>query len=105
VFDEGTDPLAVLGAVGSQLRKLAAVERGLKEGLSPGPAMDAAGIAKWPQARQNVERQLHHLGRRRLARLTARLAEINLGLKGGNPLPGRVQVERFVIQLARPRPA
>jgi DNA polymerase-3 subunit delta len=31
------------------------------------------------------------------------LAELNAGLKGGDPLPERVQLERFIVQLARPR--
>ena len=65
--------------------------------------MDAAKVPAWPRARESYERQLRQLGRRRLEKLTEWLAEINLGLKGGNPLPERVQVERLVVQLARPR--
>lgn len=105
LFDEGEDPLAVLGPLTHQLRKLAAVGRLTAEGQALGPAMDAAGVPKWPQARQGFERQLRHLGRRRLDRLADWLVEVNLGLKGGNPLPGRLQVERLVVKLARPREA
>ena len=72
-------------------------------GMPLGPAMDAAGVPKWDKARIGCEKQLKHLGRRRLEKLTGWLADINLGLKGGNPLPERVQVERLVVQLARPR--
>ena len=43
--------------------------------------------------------------RRRLDRLTEWLLELDLGLKGGNLLPERVQVERLVVKLARPREA
>lgn len=104
LFEEGEDPLAIVGPLTAQLRKLAAVERGLREnGGSLGPAMDQAGIPTWPQARQGAERQVKHLGRRRLGELTQMLIDINLGLKGGNPLPPRVQVERLVVKLARPR--
>ena len=46
---------------------------------------------------------MKHLGGRRLLKLTDWLVEINLGLKGGNALPERVQVERLVVMLARPR--
>jgi DNA polymerase-3 subunit delta len=104
LFEEGEDPLAILGPLTAQLRKLAAVERGLKEnGGSLGTAMDKAGIPTWPQARQGAERQVRHLGRRRLAELPNMLVDINLGLKGGNPLPNRLQVERLVVKLARAR--
>jgi DNA polymerase-3 subunit delta len=104
LFEEGEDPHAVLGALTSQLRKLAAVEWGLKEnGGSLGPAMNQAGIPSWPQARQSAEKQVRHLGRRRLAELPQMLVDINLGLKGGNPLPNRLQVELLLAKLARPR--
>ena len=103
LFEEGLDPLAILGPLTYQLRKLAAVGRLVALGRALGDAMDAAGVPKWPQARQSAERQLRHLGRRRLDQLTDWLVEINLGLKGGNPLPPRHQVERLVVRLARPR--
>lgn len=104
VFAEGTDPMAVLGALTAQLRKLATVARlhvGERQPL--GPAMDAAGVPKWDKIRQGFEKQLRALGRARLDRLTEWLVELNLGLKGGSPLPERVQVERLVVKLARPR--
>jgi DNA polymerase-3 subunit delta len=103
LFAGGEDPMAVLGPLTAQLRKLAAVGRLTATGLPLGPAMDAAGVPKWEKARVSTEKQLRHLGRRRLEKLTEWLAEINLGLKGGNPLPERVQVERLVVTLARPR--
>jgi len=104
LFAEGEDPMAVLGPLTAQLRKLAAVGRlHLGDGLLLGPAMDAAKVPAWPRARESCERQLRHLGRRRLEKLTEWLTDINLGLKGGNPLPERVQVERLVVLLARRR--
>jgi DNA polymerase-3 subunit delta len=104
LFAEGEHPLAIMGPLTSQLRKLAAVGRmHFVEKLALGPAMDAAGVPKWEKARISFERQLRHLGGRRLTKLTDWLVEINLGLKGGNPLPERVQVERLVVLLARPR--
>jgi DNA polymerase III subunit delta len=104
LFAEGEDPMAVLGPLTAQLRKLAAVGRlHLVDGLALGPAMDAAKVPSWEKARMSFQRQLRHLGRRRLEKLTQWLTEINLGLKGGNPLPERVQVERLVVMLARPR--
>jgi DNA polymerase-3 subunit delta len=104
LFEEGEDPLAILGPLTGSLRRLAAVERGLKEtGGMLGPAMDKAGVPTWPKARQDTERQVKHLGRRRLAELPQMLVDANLGLKGGNPLPPRVQIERLIVKLARPR--
>lgn len=106
LFAEGEDPMAILGPLTAQLRKLAAVWRlHGREKQALGPAMDAAGVPRWPKARESTERQLKHLGGRRLEKLTEWLAEINLGLKGGNALPERVQVERLVVMLACPRDA
>jgi DNA polymerase-3 subunit delta len=103
LFEEGEEPLAVLGPLSAQLRKLAAVGRLIAQGRPLGPALDEAGVPQWPDARKSVERQLKHLGRRRLDQLTDWLVEANLGLKGGNPLPPRLQLERLVVTLARPR--
>ncbi|HUR53553.1 MAG TPA: DNA polymerase III subunit delta, partial [Gemmataceae bacterium] len=103
VFAEGEDPMGVLARLGYQLRMLATVGRLLGEGQSLGPAMDAAKVPKWGDRRPSFERQVRHLGLRRLALLTDWLIEIDLGMKGGNPLPPRVQVERLVVKLARPR--
>jgi DNA polymerase III subunit delta len=103
LFDDGDDPLAILGAMAYQLRKLAACERHLANGLAFPAAMDAAAVPKWPNIRNQFEKQVKHLGRRRLQKISDWLLEINLGLKGGSPLPGRVQVERLVVRLARPR--
>ena len=103
LFDEGQDALAILGGLTFQLRKLAGVGRLVAHGQSLGPAMDAAGLAKWPQARKSAERQLKHLGRSRLTQLPDWLVEINLGLKGGSPLPPRTQVELLLAKLARPK--
>ncbi len=105
LFAEGEDPLAVLGPLTYQLRKLAAVGRWLGQGESLGPAMDAAGVPKWEKARAGFEKQLRHLGLRRLDAVTGWLVDINLGLKGGNALPPKLQVERLVVKLARPREA
>lgn len=101
LFADGEDAFAILGPLTSQLRKLAAVNRQVASGQPLGPAMDAAGVPKWPQARQSTEKQLRHLGRRRLDKLTDWLTEIHMGIRGDNPLSPRLQVERLVVRLAR----
>ncbi len=103
LLDAGEEPLAILGPLMFQLRKLATTNRFVASGQSLGAAMDSANVAKWPQARQSLEKQLKHLGRRRLDQLMEWVVELNLGLKGGNPLPPRVQLERLIVRLARPR--
>ncbi len=104
LFTEGTDPMGVMAPLTGQLRKLALVSRlHFGEGMSLGPAMDAANVPTWGNARVSFQKQLRHLGQRRLEKLTDWLVEINFGLKGGNALPERVQVERLIVMLARPR--
>lgn len=103
LFTEGEDPLAILGPLTSQLRKLASVGRLNAEGRSLAEAMNEAGVPNWPKARESAERQVKWLGRRRLDKLSEWLVEINLGLKGGNALPERLQLERLIVKLARSR--
>lgn len=103
LLDGGEDPHRILGGLSAQLRRLAGVGRLIAQGQSMGPAMDAAGVPNWPQARQAAERQLKHLGRTRIAQLPDWLVEIDLGLKGGSPLPPRTQLELLLAKLARPR--
>jgi DNA polymerase III subunit delta len=103
LFSEGEDPMAVMGPLTAQLRKLATVGRlYFVEKVALGPAMDAAGVPKWDKARISCEKQVKYLGGRRLLKFADWLVELNLGLKGGNALPERVQVERFIVTLARP---
>lgn len=103
LFQAGEAPLAVLGALTFQLRRLAAFSRHVAAGLTLESAMDAAGVPKWAQARQSFQKQARHLGRRRLQKLSEWLVDVNAGLKGANPLPPQVQVERLIVRLARPR--
>ena len=99
LFDQGEEPLAVLGALSWQLRRLAKAGRLAQRGLSLGMAVERAGFP--PYARQGVEQQLRHLGRRRLSRLYDWLLETDSGLKGGSQLPARTILERLVVRLAR----
>jgi DNA polymerase-3 subunit delta len=103
LFVDGNEPLGIIAPLTFQLRKLATVARLTASGMPLGSAMDVVQVKSWENARINFEKQLKHLGRRRLEKLSEWLAEINLGLKGGNPLPERVQVERLVVLLAKRR--
>jgi DNA polymerase-3 subunit delta len=101
LFDEGAEPLAILGAFSWQLRRLAQAARLAQQGKSLAAAMDEVGVN--PYFQRAFEQQLRHLGRRRIDRLYDWLLETDLGLKGSSALPERTQLERLIIRLARPR--
>jgi DNA polymerase-3 subunit delta len=103
LFREGVEPMGVLAPLTHQLRRLALVGRLVASGLPLGEAMNIAQVPGWENIRVNFEKQLRHLGRRRLEKIPDWLYELSFGLKGGSALPERVQVERFIVQLARPR--
>jgi DNA polymerase-3 subunit delta len=99
LFDQGEDPIRVLGAFSSQLRPLAQVARLALQGTPLPAALEKAGVQAWKQ--KACEQQLRHLGRRRAGALFDWLLEADLGMKGSSQLPPRTQLERLVVQLAR----
>ena len=100
-MEQGEEPLQLLGAFSWQLRRLAQVSRHARRGRSLAAALEEAGVPAF--ARAGAERQLRHLGRRRLDRLYDWLLEADLALKSSGALPPRVVLERLVVRLARPR--
>ncbi|QVL32216.1 DNA polymerase III subunit delta [Telmatocola sphagniphila] len=103
LFEEGEEPIGILAALGTQIRRLAQTAYYVNQKLPMEQAMDRANVMKWPQARQSAVKQLKHLGRQRLGQLYNWLVETDLGLKGGNPLPPRIQLERLVVKMAKAR--
>jgi DNA polymerase-3 subunit delta len=101
LFEQKEEPLKLLGAFSWQLRRLAKVSHYARQGRSLAAAMEEAGVQ--PFARAGVERQLKHLGLRRLGRLYDWLLEADLEMKSSGHLPERVILERLVVRLARPR--
>lgn len=101
LYDEGTEPLAILGAFSYQLRRLATVGRTVTQGQSLAAAMGQAGVP--PFAKAGVEQQLRHLGQRRIAKLYDWLVEADLAMKSSGELPREVVLERLLIRMARPR--
>jgi DNA polymerase-3 subunit delta len=102
LFEQGEEPMRVLGALGLQLRRLAQAGRLTVQGSSLAAALNAAGVP--PFAAAAAERQLRHLGRARAAQLYDWLLELNWGLRGGNPLPERTQFESLLVRMAPPAP-
>jgi DNA polymerase-3 subunit delta len=99
LFEQGEEPLRILGAFSMQLRRLAQAARWSQQGQPLLTALDRAGVP--PFAQRGCEQQLRHLGRRRADRLYDWLLEADLGLKGSSQLPARTLLERLVVQLAR----
>jgi DNA polymerase-3 subunit delta len=99
LFEQGEEPMRLLGAFSSQLRRLAQAYRLTAQGHSPAAALEKAGVP--PFALRGAEQQMRHLGRRRLERLYDWLLELSMDLRGNSPLPERALFERFLIRLAR----
>jgi DNA polymerase-3 subunit delta len=99
LFDQGEEPIRLLGAFSMQLRRLAQVARLHAQGASLHDAQEQVGIP--PFARRNTEQYLRKLGQRRLDALFDWLIETDLGMKGSSQLPARTLLERLVVQLSR----
>jgi DNA polymerase-3 subunit delta len=100
LLEQGEEPLRILGAFGSQLRKLPQAATLAGTGMSMHAALQQAGVA--PFNIRVAEQQLRHLGRKRVERIYDWLLEVDSGLKGGSELQPRLQLERLVVQLTRP---
>ena len=101
LFEQGEEPMRILGAFSMQLRRLAQAGRLAQQGLALATALERAGVP--PFAVRGCEQQLRHLGRRRANRLYDWLLEVDFGMKGGSPLPARTLLERLIVRLARPQ--
>jgi DNA polymerase-3 subunit delta len=99
LFDQGEEPVRVLGAFSMQLRRLAQAYRLNQQGRPLFAALADAGVP--PFAVKSAEQQLRHVGQRRAERLYDWLLETDLGLKGNSVLPPKTQLERLVVRLAR----
>lgn len=101
LFEQGEEPLAILGAFSWQLRRLAKVGRLARTRRSLNEAIADAGIP--PFARGQTEAQLRHLGPGRLGQVYDWLVEANLKMKSTDELPEQLLLERLVVKLCRPR--
>jgi DNA polymerase-3 subunit delta len=99
LFDKGEEPLRILGALSSELRKLAQASRMSEQGLPLSRALAEAGIP--PFALKRGEQQIQHLGKGRTEKLYDWLLEVDFGMKGASQLPARALLERLVVRLAR----
>jgi DNA polymerase-3 subunit delta len=97
LFEQGEEPMRMLGAFGSQLRKLAQAGRLAIQGTPVNAALAQVGVPPFGLAA--TEKQLRFLGRRRAAQLYDWLLELQMGLRGGSPLPEQTQFERLLLKL------
>jgi DNA polymerase-3 subunit delta len=99
LFEQGEEPMRMLGAFAMQLRRLAQATRLANQGLPLSSALEKAGVP--PFGLKNAESQLRHLGRPRAEKLYDMLLGLNMGIRGESPLPERTQFEKFILTLAR----
>jgi DNA polymerase III subunit delta len=100
LFEQGEEPLRILGAFSMQLRRLAQVARRSRQGQPLVRAMSEAGVPHFAQ--KGCELQLKHLGQERAEQLYDWLLEVDVSLKSTTHLPARTLLERLVVRLARP---
>ncbi|MBX7165514.1 MAG: DNA polymerase III subunit delta [Pirellulales bacterium] len=108
----GESPIAVLGQIGSSLRRFATATRLIEAAEAKGQrlplrgALETAGVRGFVLAK--AEAQLRQLGRQRAAQLHAWLLQADLDLKGASNLPARVILERLLVRMSaamQPKPA
>jgi DNA polymerase III subunit delta len=99
LFDQDEEPIALLGAFSWQLRRLAAISRIVRTGVSLNEAFDRVGVP--PYYRREPEVQLRHLGKERMDQVYNWLIETDLGMKGSSELPDKLILEQLVVKLAR----
>ncbi len=97
LLDQGEQPIAILGAMSWQLRKLAQVARLGRQGVPLSQAMSRCGMP--PFALRRAEGQLRHLGARAV-QLFDWLLEADLSLKSTIGLSPRGILERLLARLA-----
>ena len=102
LFEQGDDPLAILGPLSWQVRKLAQASRLCRQGMSVSRAVRQVGLPPFKLA--SVEAHLKRLGPR-AERLYDWLLEADLALKSSGQLPPRLVLERLLVRIATPAPS
>ncbi len=105
----GEHPVAILAAISTSLRRLAAATRLVLAGettgrrVTPRSALEQAGVKGF--FLEKTERQLRRLGRHRGQHLYRWLVAADMGLKGDSSLPPRAILERLLVRIsAAPAP-
>jgi DNA polymerase-3 subunit delta len=102
ILDDGSEPLALLGLISYNVRRLLMAKEAMEQGIDRG---DVARIAK---LRYSDQEPFLAIARRtddkKLSRAIRRLAETDVAIKtsigGGGPVGARMQIEMLVAELA-----
>lgn len=102
ILDDGAEPLALLGLIASNFRRLLAAKSLMAAGAE---RTEVAATAKMQyQALENFLAAARRSDERKLSRAIARIAETDLSIKtsaaGGGALGSRMQIEILVCELA-----
>ncbi len=102
LLNSGEEPLRLMGAISSSLRKIYHAGKLRLRGLPPNEACKAAGIM-YSGGIEKTLRQHARMGRERVDRIPELLLRADRDLKGGSQLPPRIILERLMLEIARPR--
>ena len=94
----GEPPMKLLGGIAYVFKKYAIATDLSRSASSLDQALRQAGV--FPAAVNAGQSYLRRLGRARAEQILQRLVNVDAGMKGANPLPERMQLERLLIQLA-----
>ena len=93
----GEAPVAIVGAVGWQLRRMVQATHLLDQQTQPGQVCRTVGVP--PFAADRFLRQIQSLGTERIRHAYRMLLDIDLGLKGASDVPARALLERLLVCL------
>lgn len=93
----GEPPMKLLGGIAYVFKKFA-IATDLSRTGSLDQALRQAGV--FPMAINAGQSYLRRLGRNKAEQILQRLVQIDAGMKGANPLPERIQLERLLVELA-----
>ena len=102
ILDDGSEPLALLGLISYNVRRLLMAKEAMSQGL------DRGEVARMVKLRYSDQASFLETARRtdsqKLSRAIRRLAEVDLAIKtsigGGGPQGSRMQIEMLVAELA-----
>lgn len=93
----GESPVAIVGAMGWQLRRMVQAFDLLGQGAKPAEVCHTLGIPAF--ATDRFVRQIRHLGADRIRGAYRTLLDVDLGLKGASDMPARTLLERLLLGL------
>ncbi|MFM7098765.1 MAG: DNA polymerase III subunit delta [Gemmataceae bacterium] len=97
LFEQGEEPMKILGAFSSQLRKLATAGRIAMQGKPMAFAIEKAGFFTF--AKSGAEAQLRKIGRNKINKVLSWLTETDMGMKGSSQIPPTVLMEKLLAKL------